>query len=269
MIPDIKTCCADVYASEWARLLLGDSLHPGGLALTERLGHMLGLDASGRVLDLAAGPGTSALHLARVFGCRVVGVDYGARNVEHARRAALHAGLAERVEFATGDAERLGGVEDNAFDAVVCECAYCTFPDKAAAAREIARVLRPGGRFGLSDLTRSRPLPTRLAGLLAWLACIADARPVEQYIAEVEAVGLRVDHVEAHPEALSELVRQVRGRLLGAELMAKLQRLELPVAESDWQQAKLLARHAAAAVEAGTLGYTLLVASKPHARQDG
>ena len=51
--------------------------------------------------------------------------------------------------------------------------------------------------------------------------------------------------------------------------MAKLQRLDPPVAQSDWQQAKLLARHAAAAVEAGTLGYTLLVASKPHARQDG
>ena len=268
MIPDLKTCCADVYASEWAHLLLGDSLHPGGLALTEHLGRLLGLDARNRVLDLAAGRGTSALHLARVFGCRVVGVDYGARNVELARHAALQAGLAERVEFATGDAERLGGFDDSAFDAVVCECAYCTFPDKAAAAREIARVLRPGGRFGLSDLVRSGPLATELAGLLAWVACIADARPVEQYIAEVEAVGLRVDHVEAHPEALAELVRQVRGRLLGAELMAKLQRLELPVAESDWQQAKLLARRAAAAVEAGTLGYMLLVASKPEGLQD-
>ena len=50
----IKACCAEVYANDWVRLLVGDSFHPGGLALTERLGQLLGLDESSRVLDLAA-----------------------------------------------------------------------------------------------------------------------------------------------------------------------------------------------------------------------
>ena len=262
MTPDLKTCCADLYASDWARLLLGDSLHPGGLALTERLGVLVGLEAESRVLDLAAGHGTSALHLARVFGCQVVGVDYSPRNVALAREAADRAGLADRVQFSAGDAERLSGLDDNRFDAVLCECAYCTFPDKAAAAREIARVLRPGGRFGLSDLTRSGPLPPELQGLLARIACIADALPVEGYIQACEAVGLRTERVEAHDEALAELVRQVRGRLLGAELLAKLQRLELPGAVADLAHAKVLARCAAEAVQAGALGYSLIIAAK-------
>ena len=261
--PEIKTCCADLYASDWARLLLGDSLHPGGLALTERLGVLLGLDADSRMLDLAAGRGASALHLARVFGCQVVGVDYSPHNVALAQEAADREGLADRVQFSVGDAECLSGFGDDAFDAVVCECAYCTFPDKAAAAREIARVLRPGGRFGLSDLTRSGRLPPELQGLLAWVACIADALPVERSITDCQAVGLRVERVEAHDEALAELVRQVRGRLLGAELLVKLQRLELPGALSDLEQAKVLARHAAEAVQAGTLGYSLIIAAKP------
>jgi ubiquinone/menaquinone biosynthesis C-methylase UbiE len=260
---EAKACCADLYASEWARLLLGDSLHPGGLALSERLGVLLGLGAESRVLDLAAGPGTSALHLARIFGCQVVGVDFSPQNVALAQAAADSAGLSDRVEFSVGDAERLSAFRDNHFDAVVCECAYCTFPDKAAAAHEIARVLRPGGRFGLGDLTRSGPLPAELEGLLAWVACIADALPVERYIADCEAVGLRIERVEAHDEALAELVRQVRGRLLGAEVLMKLKRLDLPRAVSDLEHAKVLARHAAEAVQAGTLGYSLMVAAKP------
>ncbi|MDQ6673160.1 MAG: class I SAM-dependent methyltransferase [Chloroflexota bacterium] len=157
-----KACCADLYASEWARALLGGSFHPGGMRLTERLGVLLGLDAQTRVLDLAAGRGTSALHLAREFGCQIVGVDYSARNVALAQESALEQGLAGRVQFVRGDAEQLDAFADASFDAVVCECAFCTFPDKQAAAAEIARVLVPGGRIGLGDLTRSGLLPARV-----------------------------------------------------------------------------------------------------------
>jgi ubiquinone/menaquinone biosynthesis C-methylase UbiE len=245
------------------RLLLGDSLHPGGLALTERLGTLVGVDASSRVLDVAAGQGTSALHLARVFGCPVVGVDLGARNVTLARQAADQDGLVDQVRFIEGDAEDLHDFVAGSFDAVVCECAYCTFPNKAAAAREMARVLRPGGRLGLSDLTRSGPLPPELDGLLAWIACIADARPVDDYLRAFEAVGLDVERVECHEEALAELVRQIRDRLLGAELLTKLARLELPSGVSDVQQAKMVARYAADAVRTGLLGYCLIAAIKP------
>jgi ubiquinone/menaquinone biosynthesis C-methylase UbiE len=124
----IKACCADLYASDWVRLLVGDSFHPGGLALTERLAVLLELDASSRVLDLAAGRGTSALHLARAFGCRVVGLDYSSANVSQATDAAKRDGLSERVEFLQGDAEQLSALDNDSFDAVICECAYCTFP---------------------------------------------------------------------------------------------------------------------------------------------
>ncbi len=258
-----KACCANLYASDWAGLLLGESFHPGGLALTERLGGLLGLTADSRVLDLAAGRGTSALHLARVFGCHVVGVDYSPENVALAQEAAGGDALTQRVEFFVGDAERLTAFADETFDAVVCECAYCTFPDKTAAAREIARVLRPGGLFGLSDLMRSGVLPPELGGLLAWVACIADALPIARYVADCEDAGLRVEQVEEHNQALAELVFQIRGRLVSAELLAKLGRLELPKAVSDFQQAKVLARRAAEAVQAGVLGYGLIIAAKP------
>jgi arsenite methyltransferase len=261
---DIKACCADLYASDWVRLLLGDSFHPGGLDLTERLGMLLGLDSRSRVLDLAAGRGASAVHLARVFGCQVVGVDYSPANVRAAQDTAQREGLADRIRFQQGDAEHLADFADGCFDAVVCECAYCTFPDKAAAMREIARVMRPGGRLGLSDLTLRGQLPSELAGLLAWIACIADAMPLERYVACCETVGLRMEHVEEHDHALAKLVGDIRRRLLGARVMAGLKQLELPAVE--WPTVSGMARRAAQAVDEGTLGYALVIASKPAPR---
>lgn len=257
---ELKTCCAAAYQSEWARLLLGDSFHPGGLALTKRLGALLGLGPGQRVLDVASGQGASAIFLARRFGCAVVGVDYGADAARQATEAAERAGVVSLVQFAQGDAECLP-CADATFDALICECAFCTFPDKAAAASEFGRVLRPGGRVGLSDLTRSADVPEDLQGLLAWIACIAAAQPLDEYARYLQDAGLKVALIEPHDDALSILVQDVRARLLGAELLVKLKKIALPTA--DFEQARALARAAATAVKAGTFGYALMTAAKP------
>lgn len=258
---DIKTCCAAFYQSNWVRLLLGDSFHPGGLALTERLGVLLDLQPGRRVLDVAAGPGTSAIFLAQRFGGEVVGIDYSADLVKKATAQAREAGLSHRVRFQQGDAERLRFAE-NSFDTVICECAFCTFPDKTAAAGEFARVLRPGGRVGLSDLTRADgPLPQELESLLAWIACLADARPVSEYVAYFEQAGLRFEQLELHNAALGEMVKAIQAKLLGAELLVKLKKLDLP--GLNLVQAKMMARAAAEAIQRGQLGYALLAAALP------
>lgn len=257
---EFKLCCAAAYQSEWARLLLGESFHPGGLALTERLGLLLGLGPGQRVLDVATGQGASAIFLAQRFGCAVVGVDYGGDSVRAAIEAAERAGVARLVQFEQGDAEGLP-FADASFDAVICECAFCTFPDKRAAAAEFRRVLRPGGRVGLSDLTRAGAVPADLRGLLAWIACIADAQPLEQYTRYLEDAGLAINLIEPHDAALSNLVQEIRVKLLGAELLVKLKKIDLP--NADFDQAKALARAAAEAVKAGTFGYALMTAARP------
>ncbi len=255
----LKSCCADLYESDWARLLLGDSFHPGGLALTERLGELLELGPGRRVLDVASGKGASAIYLARRFGCEVVGVDYGVQSVAEAMAAAEQAGVADRIRFKCGDAESLP-FGDGAFDALLCECAFCTFPDKRAAATEFARMLKPGRRVGLSDLTRNSPLPCELESLLAWVACIADARPTEEYAAFLQGAGFTVERVERHDHALAEMVTSLRTKLLGAELMMKLKKIEVPGV--DFEQAKGIARAAANAVREGKLGYAITVGAK-------
>src|SRR6266581_4141441 len=142
---DVKACCAAVYQNDYVRLLLGNSFHPGGAELTGHLGEVLGLGPADHVLDVASGKGTSAFVLADAFGCRVTGLDYGERNVAEAN-AANH----PLCNFRPGDAERLP-FPDASFDAVISECAFCTFPDKPTAAGEMQRVLKPYGRLGLTD----------------------------------------------------------------------------------------------------------------------
>lgn len=255
--PDnVKACCAAAYESGLARMLLGDSFHPGGLELTRRLGELLDLRTGVRVLDVASGKGESAIFLARHFGCEVVGLDFGAGNVEEATRRAEAAGLSELVTFRQGDAESIP-FPDAAFDCAVCECAFCTFPDKSAASREFARVLRRPGSIGLSDLTRLGPIPSDLEGVLAWVACIADARPVAEYTAHLENAGFHRMKVEAHDDALLKMARDVQTRLLGLEVMIGLKKLDLPGV--DLGQAKQFARSAMKAIQAGVLGYSLIV----------
>jgi ubiquinone/menaquinone biosynthesis C-methylase UbiE len=254
---EIKACCAAVYQSDWARLLLGPSLHPGGLTLTERLGDLMDLRPGQRVLDVAAGSGTSALFLAKRYGCHVTGIDYGAESVALANKAAADAGLAELVQFRQADAEGLP-FDDNSFSALICECAFCTFPDKSIAAAEMSRVLHPGGKLGLSDITRSGTLPAELDTLLAYVACIADAQPVEKYADYLTVAGMTINQVETHDQALSQMVHDMRGKLLGAELLVNLKKIDLPGA--DFDQARAIARSATEAIQQGKLGYSLLLA---------
>jgi arsenite methyltransferase len=256
----IKQCCAALYGSDVAKLLLGDSFHPGGISLTERLGELLSLTPRSRVLDVAAGRGASAIALAKRFGCAMVGVDLSAANVEEANRAARDLGMATRVSFQVGDAEALP-FPDGAFDAVICECAFCTFPNKQLAANAFVRVLAAGGQAGISDLIRTGPLPPELDGLFAWTACVADARSLSDYVALLSAANLSVRKVEEHNDALTELVSKVRTRLLAVEAMAGLRKIAVP--GFDLSGAKSIARHALRAIAEGRLGYAIVTAIKP------
>jgi len=104
-------------------------------------------------------------------------MDISESTVEHARATADNARAVGKVRFHLGNAERLP-LPDNTFDALVCECAFCTFPDKATAAAEFARVLRPGGRVGITDVTvAGTGRREELTTLAAWVACIA-GRPL-------------------------------------------------------------------------------------------
>ncbi len=258
----IKQCCATFYGSDAARYLLGESFHPGGTQLTHELGLRIGLGPHSRVLDVASGRGTSALYLAETFGCDVVGIDFSEENVRLAQAAAAERGLTLRTTFVPGDAEHLP-FPNASFSFIVCECAFCTFPDKAAAAAEFFRVLAPGGQLGLTDLTKAAGTAAELEGLLAWIACIGDAQTAERYEVWLRTAGFERAERLDRSECLVEMVRQVSGRLLLAEVMTDMRKLDLP--GFNPAQAKQFLAAASRAIAHGELGYVLLLAAKSQA----
>jgi arsenite methyltransferase len=255
--PDtIKACCAAVYQHDLVALVLGESYHPGGVELTRHLARTLGLRPGQRVLDVASGPGTTALLLAEEFGVQVHGVDLGETSVARARALTAERGLDDRVRFHVGDAEQIP-FDDATFDAVICECAFCTFPAKPVAAAEFARVLRCGGRLGLTDVTLDLArLDPQLVTLAGYVACLADARPAAEYETLLAAAGLSTLVSEAHDETLAALVAQIEARVRALSI------LNLPGVTFDLDTVIGYLAAAHDAVTNGVAGYRLLVAEK-------
>ncbi|MGH3496835.1 MAG: class I SAM-dependent methyltransferase [Nocardioidaceae bacterium] len=256
----LKACCAAGYSTDLVSLLLGDSYHPGGLALTRQLFDRVGLASGQRLVDVASGRGTTALLAAREYGARVDGVDLSAANVALATGSAASTGLTDRADFHVGDAENLP-LPDGCADVVLCECALCTFPDKPTAMAEMARLLLPGGRIGITDVAADRErLPDELTGLTAWIACVADARPLSEYADLAASAGLRVLTTEPHTDALSRMIDQIEARL---ELLRMTARHRLEALGVDFTKAGPVLGAARDAVRDGALDYVLLVAEKP------
>lgn len=216
---EAKSCCAAAYGSAAARFLLGDSFHPGGLALTRRLIEALGVGKEGAVLDVGSGSGSSALLLAEMTGCRVIGMDLARPSLVEAGARAARAGVAARLAVVCADAEALP-FRDGIADGVLCECAFCLFPDAARAANELRRVLRRGGRLALSDVCAdSGHLPAALRTLEAHVACLAGARPLGETALLLERAGFVIERIERHDAALREMLERIASRLRLARLL--------------------------------------------------
>jgi arsenite methyltransferase len=173
------------------------------------------------VLDLGSGAGIDVFLAARAVGPtgRALGVDMTPAMLERARAAAARHGY-DNVEFREGRLEALP-VEDASVDAVTSNCVINLVPDKLAVFREVARVLRPGGRMVVSDIVLDRPLPAALAGdLLAWTGCVAGAELRADYFGKLAAAGLGgvevlsdVDYAGALAKADPEEAATLLGRL--------------------------------------------------------
>jgi SAM-dependent methyltransferase len=176
-----------------------------GLGCGAPVGH-LALQAGETVLDLGSGPGLDALLAAKAVGSagRVIGVDMTPEMLDRARATAAKAGVAH-VEFREGRLEALP-VDGSSVDAVMSNCVINLVPDKSAVFREVARVLRPGGRVVISDIVLERPLPEAVAkDLLAWVGCVAGAAERGAYFRTVEAAGLTDVTVLEDRDSLADL----------------------------------------------------------------
>ena len=138
------------------------------------------------VVDLGAGGGLDVFLAAEKVGPqgRAIGIDMTPEMIDLARRNAKKrqaAGAPANVEFHLATIDKLP-LADKSVDCVISNCVINLAPDKRAVFREIARVLKPGGRLAVSDIALKQPLPKEIGeDVLAYVGCIAGAISFEEY----------------------------------------------------------------------------------------
>lgn len=142
------------------------------------------------VVDLGCGRGQDVVRaaaLVRERGGHAIGVDLSEEMLDKARR--LLPKSLPNVRFVRSGLAPLA-LPDAIADAVISNCAINHAPDKAAVYREIHRVLRPGGRFVVSDVIAEEALPEAVrADPAAWAACYGGAIPEAEYVAAARGAG--------------------------------------------------------------------------------
>jgi arsenite methyltransferase len=164
------------------------------------------------VLDLGSGAGADVLISARRVGAsgRAIGLDMTDEMLELARANAAHAGV-DNVEFVKGYIEDIP-LPDASVDVVISNCVINLAADKPKVLSEAARVLRPGGRFAVSDVIADPDMDAATrTDMAAYTGCIAGALTEREFRSALSAAGLtdveiRETH-RVHDRAASAIVR--------------------------------------------------------------
>ena len=147
------------------------------------------------VVDLGSGGGLDVFLASKMVGPegRAIGIDMTAAMLERAR-ANAKAGGYTNVEFYESTIDQIP-LSDASVDCVISNCVLNLAPDKPAVFREIARVLKPGGRLAVSDIALKQELPEAVArSVAAYVGCIAGAILIDDYRNGLRAAGF--EHVE-------------------------------------------------------------------------
>jgi len=167
-------------------------LHPGGLWATEGLAEKCHIAKGSRVLDVGCGKGTSAVYLAKRYGCQITGVDIEERLVEQANELARRRKVSGQVRFQIGDALDLP-FPAHEFDVTFSQAFLILVADKKQAIREAIRVTNPGGFIGWLELSFYKQ-PTdslfRAATSSACAFCIRNTLTFDEWQALFQECGM-------------------------------------------------------------------------------
>ena len=230
-----------------------DSFHVGGHEATSALAGVLAVQSGAHLLDVGCGIGGPA----RVFaeqGYDVTGIDLSEEFVGVAESLTRRVKLAGRAHFRQGSALKLP-FDPESFDGAFTIHAAMNIEDKAGVFREVRRVLKPGGRFGIFDIMGAGnenltfPLPWAVDPGISFVAS------EQEYRDALESAGFRIDHERDRRAFAVEFMHRLRDRaaagatpVLGVHLLMG-------------EQAPAMLRNVSAAMESGTLRPVELVAT--------
>ncbi len=235
-------------------------IHPGGLSATSRLAEACGLREGHRVLDLGCGKGTTAVYLARAYGCEVTGVDLSDELVAQAVALARRARVSRRTQFQVADAHSLP-FADGEFDAVVSQAVLVLVRDKSQVIREALRVTRTEGRVGWLELSWQRvPSPQFLKSVSDVLCayCMQNVETFEDWQKRFREAGAADLSASLCPLPAQSLRAMVRDEGLRNALGVMLRTLlSGPIRARTRTMAQFFRAHA------DMFGYGIYVGRKP------
>ena len=187
-----ELCCDPITSNLYDQ---GDTAHLPQQAVMASLGcgnpsALAELKAGEVVLDLGSGGGIDVLLSAKRVGPtgKAYGLDMTDEMLALANENKRKAGL-DNVEFLKGEIEHIP-LPDNSVDVIISNCVINLSADKDRVLRQAFRVLKPGGRFAVSDVvTRGEMLPELRQSVLAWVGCIAGALEENEYRGKLGAAG--------------------------------------------------------------------------------
>ncbi|MFC7225115.1 class I SAM-dependent methyltransferase [Halalkalicoccus sp. GCM10025322] len=214
---------------------LDGPLHPGGADATDALLDRADVGEGTRVLDVGCGSG-SALRLARRRGARAIGLD----------RQPTEAGMVR------GDLTAFP-FRPNSFDVVLGECVLCLSPDLERTLDDVGRLLKPGGRLALSDVTITGE-PPALPAPIDELLCLDGPRERTWICRQISQAGFEINGVQTHREDLLSMRDRLSATL-------DFERLQVALGDRG-TQLRDGASELEAAVKSGRIGYCSVVATR-------
>ena len=162
------------------------------------------LNAGETVLDLGSGGGIDVLLSAKRVGPtgKAYGLDMTDQMLALARENQKKAGV-QNVEFLKGEIENIP-LPDNSIDVIISNCVINLSSDKSRVLKEAFRVLKPGGRFAVSDVVVRGDVPAEVRkSMLLWVGCIAGALQDSEYMSKLAGAGF--DEIEIEPTRVYNL----------------------------------------------------------------
>jgi arsenite methyltransferase len=237
-----SSCCSggDPVSSELYDQLQKDELPEAAVLASLGCGNptaLAELKAGEVVLDLGSGGGIDVLLSAKRVspGGKAYGLDMTDEMLALARDNQKKAGV-QNVEFLKGEIEKIP-LPDNSVDVIISNCVINLSADKDRVLREAFRVLKPGGRFAVSDVVTRGKVPEEIRkNVLLWVGCVAGALEEEEYRAKLAAagfgnIGIEPTRVFRSEDALSflegqgldlaQIRPQMEGRFMSAFIRAQ------------------------------------------------
>ncbi len=203
---------------EKLRMVVGDAIRPGGLALTERATTYCNFSKGSRIVDIGCGWGTTIRYLQERHGLQVCGVDASDR---------MFSGT-HNLPVVQADAEYLP-LGDNFFDGIFCECVLSLLPFPKNALMEFDRVLKHGGWVILTDIYLQKPGMISLSEVMCDMrplndppTCLSGAVTESAWTARIKDCGFELLLWEDHSDHLREMAAKIVWTLGSREGLMKL-----------------------------------------------